>query len=80
MSESDYIDDWGGRLADIDFGDTGKVPKDTHKPFRFVNGVKLYRCTKCGQYKPKSEYYKDKRNPCGVRNRCKKCYHKRRKQ
>ena len=36
----------------------------------------LYRCTRCGQYKPKSEFYKDARVPCGIRSKCKECYHK----
>jgi hypothetical protein len=49
---------------------------DTSKKSKVVNGVALYRCTRCGQYKPKSDYYKDKRVPCGIRNRCKSCYHK----
>ncbi|MCL2357005.1 MAG: hypothetical protein FWC70_07595 [Defluviitaleaceae bacterium] len=45
---------------------------DTRKPHK---GNK-YRCTRCGQYKPKSDFYKDKRVPCGIRNKCKACYHK----
>ena len=36
-----------------------------------------YRCSMCGVFKPKKDYYTDKRVPCGVRSRCKACYHKR---
>lgn len=46
--------------------------KDTSKKQR----GDLYRCTRCGQYKPKSEFYKDARVPCGIRSKCKECYHK----
>ena len=48
---------------------------DTGKPNRVVNGTTAYRCTKCGQYKTKGEFYKDRRVPCGIRSRCIKCYH-----
>ena len=50
--------------------------KDTSKKTKVVNGVTLYRCSRCGQYKSKNEYYKDKRVPIGIRHRCKSCYHK----
>lgn len=46
--------------------------RDTSKPK--LNG--LYQCTKCEIFKPKSDFYADKRVPCGIRNRCKICYHK----
>lgn len=50
--------------------------RDTRKPTKIANGQTLYRCTRCGQYKPKSEFYKDSRVPCGIRDKCKSCYHK----
>ena len=50
--------------------------KDTRKKSKTVNGVVLYRCTRCGQYKSRIDFYKDKRVPCGIRNKCKMCYHK----
>jgi len=31
-------------------------------------------CPKCGKLKPKSEFYADKRNSDGVREKCKACY------
>lgn len=50
--------------------------KDTRKP----NKDGLYQCTMCKMFKPKSEFYKDNRVPCGIRNKCKKCYHKKAKE
>lgn len=50
--------------------------KDTRKKTRLVDGKIFYMCSRCGQYKSKDEYYKDKRVPCGIRNKCKLCYHK----
>lgn len=50
--------------------------KDTSKPHR--DGK--YRCARCGRYKPPEDFYKDKRVPCGIRNRCKTCYHKKNKE
>lgn len=35
----------------------------------------FYQCTKCKEFKPKSEFYNDIRVPCGIRSKCKKCYH-----
>jgi len=69
----EYQDDYYSN----DRSDLPKYFKDTSKKKRTVRGVVQYRCTRCGQYKPKSEYYKDVRVPCGIRNRCKSCYHKR---
>lgn len=50
--------------------------KDTRKPTKVENGKILYKCTYCKEFKPKEMFYTDKRNPCGIRNRCKKCYHR----
>ena len=37
--------------------------------------AKLYTCPKCGEDKPKSAYYPDKRVPSGIRaSECKACY------
>lgn len=72
ISESEYLqmhDDW----TEVD-----QKPlyfKDTSKPTKIVGKQELYKCTKCGKFKPKSEFYKDNRVPCGIRNRCKVCYH-----
>lgn len=61
----------------FDFTTLGNKPfKNTRKPIKTLGGVDLYQCTLCKQYKSKEEFYKDKRNPCGIRNRCIKCYHK----
>ena len=49
-----------------------KYFKNTRKP----TNKGLYQCTLCKKYKPKTEFYKDNRVPCGIRNRCKECYHK----
>ncbi len=38
-----------------------------------------YRCTRCGQYKSAGQFYKDDRVPCGIRSRCKSCYHQKSK-
>ncbi len=66
--EAEYLESQRDIYIDIN----ARPYKDTRKPNK--NG--LYRCTLCGQYKPKSMFYKDKRVPCGIRNRCKECYHK----
>lgn len=34
---------------------------------------KLKRCSKCGKFKPLSDYYKDPRRKCGVYSSCKFC-------
>jgi hypothetical protein len=52
---------------------------DKSKSKRVDNGTTIYKCTSCGQYKPKRDFYKDSRVPCGIRSKCKKCYHKRKK-
>ncbi len=31
-------------------------------------------CTKCGNLKPLSEFYKDKRNTDGLKSQCKTCH------
>ncbi|MCL2223588.1 MAG: hypothetical protein FWB96_01325 [Defluviitaleaceae bacterium] len=70
----DDVGDLGGDCAEAYFAEREPPEhwKDTSKPRK---GNK-YRCTRCGQYKPKSEFYKDTRVPCGIRHRCKACYHK----
>lgn len=67
MSEADYLND-GSDYIISDY----KFWVDKSKPNK--NG--LYKCTLCGKYKRKSDFYKDKRVPCGIRSRCKECYHK----
>lgn len=52
------------------FADRSKPRRDGPK------GQARYRCTACGQYKPKTDFYADRRVPCGIRSKCKKCYHK----
>jgi len=50
---------------------------DTRKPTkRLPNGALLYLCARCKEFKAKRDFYADKRVPCGIRNKCKKCYHK----
>lgn len=70
ISEADCMEDGADYIA--------HEPENTGNPkrMRTVDGQLTYRCTRCGQYKPKSEFYSDKRVPCGIRNKCKKCYHK----
>lgn len=64
------MDDW---TEDVDFYLVEpKYFKDTSKN----NKKGMYQCTLCKKYKPKSDFYKDKRVPCGIRSRCKECYHK----
>jgi hypothetical protein len=69
MSEAMYLyekDDFT-----IDTIDT-RFFKDTRKP----NKHGLFKCTLCGEFKSRNNFYKDSRVPCGVRSRCKACYHK----
>lgn len=40
----------------------------------------MKRCTKCGEEKPKSEFYKQKTHKDGLRSQCKKCVNKHGKQ
>jgi len=75
MTEASHLEDGADYIIDEDFNDISYY-KDTHKLCK--NG--LYRCTRCGQYKPKSEFYKDNRIPCGIRSKCKQCYHKKSKK
>ena len=70
MTEAQYLED--GIDYIIENINNNSYYKDTRKLYK--DG--LYRCTRCGQYKPKSEFYKDNRVPCGIRSKCKKCYHK----
>jgi len=66
--EAEYL----GHQHDYSLKSSERHYKDTRKP----NQKGLYQCTFCKKYKPKSEFYKDRRVPCGIRNRCKECYHK----
>lgn len=38
------------------------------------NGVTLYRCGKCGEFKPYDAFYKNKRTILGITSECKKCH------
>ena len=74
---SETISEAEAMLDSADYIDAGsRFFRDTRKPTKTVNGNTFYRCTRCGQYMPKSEFYKDKRVPCGIRDKCKKCYHR----
>lgn len=66
MSEAKYL------YENEDFTFEPPLYKDTRKSN--CNG--LYQCTRCGKFKSKIEFYTDKRVPCGIRSRCKDCYHK----
>lgn len=48
----------------------------TPKPFkrRVVNGITIYRCTKCEEWKQRDGYYDDKHSVHGIHTHCKKCY------
>jgi len=69
LSEADCMEDGDDYIEKRHF-------RDASKPKKIVKGIIVYRCTDCGQYKPRNEYYNDKRVPCGIRNKCKLCYHK----
>jgi hypothetical protein len=43
---------------------------------RVANGVKEKLCTKCGEWKNESEYYKQRSNRDCLSGRCKRCWHK----
>ena len=73
ISEADFMFDPADEIID-DTETTAFI--DTRKAARNLGRKTLYRCTRCGQYKPKSEFYLDKRVPCGMRSKCKICYHK----
>lgn len=75
MTEAECMDDIGAELAEIHFESYGYY-SDKSKLNKIVNGVSTYRCARCGEYKPKSDYYKDNRTPCGIRSKCKRCYHR----
>ena len=51
--------------------------KKSNKP-RVKDG--LYLCCACGQYKPRHEYYKDRRTKHGIQSSCKDCSSVRRQQ
>lgn len=50
--------------------------RQTPKPFkrRVVNGITIYRCTKCEQWKQVDGFYGDKHSVHGIHTRCKQCY------
>lgn len=72
----DYISEADCMTDGADYIKQENYFKDTSKPNKRVGGQIVYRCTRCGQYKSKSGFYKDNRVPCGIRSTCKKCYHK----
>jgi hypothetical protein len=39
-----------------------------------VDGETLYRCGRCGEFKPYSDFYKNKRGVLGITYSCKKCH------
>lgn len=41
--------------------------------YRVSKGNTERRCCKCKEFKPDSEYYKEKKNPDGLKYKCKQC-------
>ncbi len=76
MHNQDNISEAGYMASTEEWDEPQRARSDHSKPSRIINGVRAYRCTRCGQYKPESGFYKDSRVPCGVRDKCKACYHK----
>lgn len=52
----------------------GKPNYSRRRETRFENGVILYRCGKCGNFKPYEDFYKNKRTILGITSECKKCH------
>jgi RNase P subunit RPR2 len=42
-------------------------------PHRLINGIEHKICTRCQQWKPVDEYYRDKKSADGLRYYCKEC-------
>lgn len=38
------------------------------------SGVILYRCGRCGEFKPYEDFYKDNRTILGIQSECKRCH------
>ena len=59
-----------------------RTKKDARRNLRYedrhrvVNGVKEKLCTKCGEWKKESEYYKQRSNRDGLLGQCKRCSYK----
>ena len=43
---------------------------------KIVDKVEHWRCTRCNNYFPKNNFYKDKRSSIGIKSECKKCHQK----
>lgn len=52
----------------------GKPNYSRRRETRLENGVILYRCGKCGNFKPYEDFYKNKRTILGITYECKKCH------
>lgn len=39
-----------------------------------IDGILLYRCSTCKEFKPYGDFYKNKRTILGITSECKKCY------
>jgi hypothetical protein len=46
------------------------------RPSMNVDGVTLYRCSKCEGFFDRSNFYADKRTPVGIKAECRKCHYK----
>jgi len=52
----------------------GKKMPCNCKKSKEENGIKLFLCTSCKEFKPVDDYYKDSRNQIGITSQCKKCH------
>ena len=53
---------------------TGKPNLSRRREIVEKKGIKLYRCGKCGQFKPYEEFYKNNRTILGITSECKRCH------
>src|SRR5258708_1388334 len=60
--------------AKISASHTGIPALWKRRAIKVVGGVELYICVTCKEFKPREDFYTNKRTLLGIKSQCKKCH------